>query len=456
MAKNNLKSEIQVYKADLHIHTPASKCYKGPKDDMEYLRIVEKAEEKGLNIIAITDHNSIEGYKKIIEQKERISNEVEAFKKLKDSDEAKKQIRENERILKIFDSILILPGVEFEVNNGVHMLAIFNPETEITIINDFLKKGGFEDDSFGKENDVFSNWSLFDFYNESRKYDCLILDAHTDSHKGIYNTIHEGTTRVHAFIDNALVGICYNNEKQKNIIRNIFLQPNYKRTNPIAFLKASDAHKTDEIGKEKTYFLLKKLQWYDFKNSFNNPDECVFTSIPNTKSVINSISNTGRCIFISELDESHLDEFSKSICGLSNSEGGYIVLGADSNDVINGIKIKDEVDVNRIQGYFEKIKVKIKKVAISFNPYPIKDDYIIVVIKIDSGDDLIDVDNDGIIYSYRKGKIIKLNATQIQQILRQKIETKYQQHISKELDVIRKSTSAIDTYLKSQPILNLT
>ena len=248
MKNNKLKSETQVYKADLHIHTPASKCYKGAKDDTEYLRIIKKAEEKGLKIIAITDHNSIEGYKRLIELREKISNEVEAFKKLKDSNEAKKKIRENEKILKIFKSILILPGIEFEVNNGVHMLAVFNPETEITTIKDFLKKGGFDEDSFGKENDVFSNWSLFDFYNETGNYDCLIFDAHTDSNKGIFNTIQEGTTRIHAFTDKALVGICYKSEKQRNNIHNLLLQPNYRRINPIAFLKSSDAHKIDEIG----------------------------------------------------------------------------------------------------------------------------------------------------------------------------------------------------------------
>ena len=454
MKNNKLKSETQVYKADLHIHTPASKCYKGAKDDTEYLRIIKKAEEKGLKIIAITDHNSIEGYKRLIELREKISNEVEAFKKLKDSNEAKKKIRENEKILKIFKSILILPGIEFEVNNGVHMLAVFNPETEITTIKDFLKKGGFDEDSFGKENDVFSNWSLFDFYNETGNYDCLIFDAHTDSNKGIFNTIQEGTTRIHAFTDKALVGICYKSEKQRNNIHNLLLQPNYRRINPIAFLKSSDAHKIDEIGKEKTFFCLKKLEWLEFKDSFNNPDEYIFTSNPNTKSIINNISNTGKCVFIPELSESYIDDFAKSICGLSNSDGGYIILGAESNDVINGVEIKDENDIKAIEAFFKEIETKTKKSALSFNLYPLKDNFDILVIKVNSEDELIDVEDNGVIYCLKKGKIVKLNANQIQQLICQKIETKYQQHISKELAVVKKSATAIDTYLKSQPILN--
>ena len=334
------------------------------------------------------------------------------------------------------------------------MLVIFNPETDITSIKDFLKNGGFDADSFGKEDDVFSKWSLFDLYNESAKYDCLILDAHTDSNKGIYKTITGGTTRIHAFSDKSLVGICYKNEKQKCEIRNLFSQPDYKRTNPIAFLKASDAHKVDEIGKDKTFFRIKKLTWLDFKEAFNNPDECIFTSNPSTKRIINNISNTGRCVFISDFFESSKDKIIEAICGLSNSDGGYIVIGADSVDVINGIEVKKDADFDKIIETFDCISAKTKKKHIPFNPYPIKDDFFIFVVKVDREDELMDIDNNGIIYGFKKGSVVKLNANQIQQILSQKIETKYQQHISSELAVIRKSVSAIDSYLKSQPILS--
>lgn len=451
MARNINNNERLTFKADLHIHTPASKCYKGPKDDVEYLRIIENAKEKGLDIIAITDHNSIEGYEKLIEQKIRIKTEIEAYKKLKDSKEAKQTIKEDERILAIFDSILILPGVEIEVNHGVHMLAIFNPETEITIIKEFLKNGGFDDESIGKD-DVFSDWSLFSFYEESKNYDCLIFDAHTDSNKGIFNTISEGTTRIHAFTDKALAGIFYKNEKRKNKIRALFSQPNYRRTNPVAFLKSSDAHKIEDIGKEKTYFLLNDLKWTDFKDSFNNPDECIFTADPDTKAIINSVSNTGKCVFISDI-ENTIDKFAESLCGLSNSDGGYIVLGAESTDVINGIEIRNKNDNKRIDDFFDVIHKKTK-INFGYNRYPVKDGFYVLVVRVDSGDELVDVGDNGVVYYYTNGAIKNLSANQIHQLLCQKIETKYQQHISKELAVITKSASAIDTYLKSQPILN--
>jgi histidinol phosphatase-like PHP family hydrolase len=54
------KSRQHWYKADLHLHTPASSDYQEPQ--MSYLDILRKAEFRGLDIIAFTDHNTVSGY----------------------------------------------------------------------------------------------------------------------------------------------------------------------------------------------------------------------------------------------------------------------------------------------------------------------------------------------------------------------------------------------------------
>ena len=46
---------MNTYRADLHIHTVLSPC---GDLDISPTRIIEKAREKGLDIIGITDHNS--------------------------------------------------------------------------------------------------------------------------------------------------------------------------------------------------------------------------------------------------------------------------------------------------------------------------------------------------------------------------------------------------------------
>jgi predicted metal-dependent phosphoesterase TrpH len=51
---------------DLHLHTPASIDYQQP--DVSYLDILRRAEMRGLEIIAFTDHNTVAGYRKMQEE----------------------------------------------------------------------------------------------------------------------------------------------------------------------------------------------------------------------------------------------------------------------------------------------------------------------------------------------------------------------------------------------------
>ena len=48
------------YRADLHLHTPASQDY--AEEGVTYLDILQRAEQRGLDIIALTDHNTVFGY----------------------------------------------------------------------------------------------------------------------------------------------------------------------------------------------------------------------------------------------------------------------------------------------------------------------------------------------------------------------------------------------------------
>lgn len=451
----DINKDHNVYKAELHIHTPASKCYKGIKEDEEYLRIIEKAYSKDLKIIAITDHNSIKGYEKIIQIKEKIQADICTLEGISDSLEAKSKIKQLKKQQTYFNSMLILPGVEFEVNNGIHLLVIFNPNTEISQITSFLKEGGFDEDAYGQENDVFSNWSLFDLYEESEKYDCLIIDAHTDSDKGIYNTIKEGTTRVHAFNNSNLSGICYKSEKQKKNILTLLASPKYKRTSPLAFLKSSDSHKLDEIGKNMSYFRLANLKWNDFKESFSNPTECIFTVFPKVQSIIKNVTNFGACLYLDRCAESEFDIFCKYICSLANSEGGFILVGGESSEVINGIAINKE---DEVQNYFNNIIVNSRNrisgnIMFSSNIYPINNGYYILIVRINKSEELVDVDNSGIIYYYNNRQVNTLCASQIENILSNKYIERFSNQIDKELTTIRKSSSAISTYFKSLPVI---
>lgn len=448
--------EKNICKVELHIHTPSSKCYKGAKDDDEYLRIIEKANSKALNIIAITDHNSIKGYEKIIQIKDRIQNEIRTLEEINDSVEAQSKLKQLRKQNECFNSMLILPGVEFEVNNGIHILVIFNPETSISIISTFLQKGGFDDDSFGQENDVFSKWSLFDLYKESLEYDCVIIDAHTDSDKGIYNTLVSGTTRVHAFTNKSLVGVCYKSEKQKTNIQNLLKDPKYKRTTPLAFLKSSDSHNINEIGKYISYFRLSDITWNDFKEAFLNPTECIFTVYPKVQSIIKNVTSTSDCLYIEKFTEDTKNTFTKDVCALANTDGGFILIGGESSEIINGIVINNEdqlkTDLNNL---FDFLKNMIAyDVMLTSSIYPINTGYCIIIVKVNKTEELIDIEKSGQIYYFHKGQVTVLCASKIEKIISDRCIEKISMQIQNELTVIKKSTSAIETYFKSIPILN--
>ena len=56
MTKKRQRAPMQWRTMDLHIHTPASSDFQQP--EIKYLDILQRAENRGLDIIALTDHNS--------------------------------------------------------------------------------------------------------------------------------------------------------------------------------------------------------------------------------------------------------------------------------------------------------------------------------------------------------------------------------------------------------------
>ena len=91
MAKKKGKS-LQWRQVDLHVHTPASACYADP--EVSCLDILQKAEGRRLDIIALTDHNTVAGYRAMLSEIE----ELELLEKLKRlRSEEKKRLDEYRR-----------------------------------------------------------------------------------------------------------------------------------------------------------------------------------------------------------------------------------------------------------------------------------------------------------------------------------------------------------------------
>lgn len=443
-------------KIDLHIHTPASDCYKGESSDDEFLKILKRAKAENLKIIAVTDHNSIEGYLQYLKIRHNLinrKNELMSHQLAESSEE----IKRIERELSLFDEIIILPGIEFEVKNNVHMLIIFNPNTPIERLYKFLYDSGYRD--FGKESPtVVSNWDILDLYDNSRKYDCIIIDAHTDSNKGIWNTIAHGSYRASCFTSPHLYAIGYKSESQKDNIEEIFNSNKaYRRVTPISFVRFSDAHSYRDVGSQFTW--LRKPEIFDFaylQNAFKNPSEYISVEEPSLAKILNNIVQQTSTFGIPDITEENLEYFRKLICGLNNSEGGYVLFGLTSDHKKRGISIpkgankKKETLINQVEKCVNGID-GIPKLKITIYPY--MSDSIIISVNIQKSPELINIKDEGTIYSIRNNKLCVLSAMEIKSVLEEKFADDMEMSIGKRIEDVERECKKIRNYFSTLPIL---
>ncbi len=116
-------SKLRWYKVDLHTHTPASHDYEDPQ--ITYLEWLLTAHKRGLDIVAITDHNTVAGVA-------AIRREIEWLTRLQVQNRLTHEERSNlEQWQKLANEIIVLPGFEFTATFGFHILAIFPPEISI-------------------------------------------------------------------------------------------------------------------------------------------------------------------------------------------------------------------------------------------------------------------------------------------------------------------------------------
>lgn len=178
MAKKINNSSSQWYTMDCHIHTPASTDFQQP--EVTYLDILQRAEARGLDIIAFTDHNTISGYRKMKEEIQQYAL-LEKLNRLLPNE--KNQLNEYRRL---FKSILVLPGFEFTATFGFHILAIFSPETPVRDIEHLLISLNIPSDQLddgsqtvGATTDVLTAYQLLN------RAGALVIAAHANSSNGV-------------------------------------------------------------------------------------------------------------------------------------------------------------------------------------------------------------------------------------------------------------------------------
>jgi len=163
---------------DLHIHTPASSDYQ--EASVSYLDFLRRAEARGLDIIAITDHNTVAGYRQMREEIQQLEL-LESLNRL--MPEEKNRLSEYRRLL---GKLLVLPGFEFTATFGFHILGIFPPEKspreiEHLLIDLRVPTDQIDDGSatIGASSDVLTAYRLI---NQAGG---LVIAAHANSSNGV-------------------------------------------------------------------------------------------------------------------------------------------------------------------------------------------------------------------------------------------------------------------------------
>ncbi len=127
---SRVKPQRKWYKADLHLHTPASRDYEEP--GVTYLAWLRKVVEQGLEIVAITDHNTVAGIGAIRRELDWLT-QLEAQGRLTAEEQQRLQEWRS-----LGNQVVVLPGFEFTATFGFHILAIFPPETSVRQLEHIL------------------------------------------------------------------------------------------------------------------------------------------------------------------------------------------------------------------------------------------------------------------------------------------------------------------------------
>jgi hypothetical protein len=236
------------YRADLHIHTVLSPC---ADLEMSPVNIVNRAKEKGLQIIGITDHNSTKNASLVKKLAQKVG-------------------------------IFVLTGAEVTTKEEVHCLAFFEFENQLKQFQQFLEEKIIfipnPDGHFGyqpvvdESDDIIElipnylpaalNSSISEIQKEVNSLNGIFIPAHVDRPaNGIFSQL--------GFVPPGLkfnaMGISrYSSEKH--------VRKHYFIPKEITFIRNSDAHYLNQIGEIYTVFNIEDITFQEIKMALNRKD----------------------------------------------------------------------------------------------------------------------------------------------------------------------------------------
>ena len=233
----NLPSGANWLKADLHIHTPGSgNDFKGNGEDTTAKDIVDIAIQKGLEVIAVTDHNTVAWCDGVREA-------------AKGTD------------------LVVFPGAEVSTKEG-HVLAIFDVDAETQELNRFLDRAEIPPDRIGHVS-YSSELGIQETANVIAKFGGVAIAAHADGERGFLKSISTGLGRERAYLSKNLWAIeIVDTESREKHLSGQFFPPRR-----MTCLQFSDSHKLGkDMGRRSTFLKMGEKNLNGLKLALLDPD----------------------------------------------------------------------------------------------------------------------------------------------------------------------------------------
>jgi hypothetical protein len=338
------KSRQHWYKADLHLHTPASGDYQEP--DVTYLDILHKAEFRGLDIIAFTDHNTVAGYGAMMSQIEQLGFLEKLGRAQPD------EIRLLAEYRRLLDKILVLPGFEFTATFGFHILGIFSPTTPVRQIEHLLLSLNVPPHVLDEGNsEVGASSDVLTAYQKINEAGGICIAAHVNSSHGVAMRGFDfgGQTRIAYTQDRNLHALEVTDlgRKDRNSTERFFNGTKAGYPRRMRTIQGSDAHRlntiTDKGGKhaylgvgdrvtevllaERSFqALLEMFQGTDFSrtrayNPAKQPVDYIQVARDEGASLVQSFHES------MERKGGKLYNIVTDVCAFANTNGGTIYVG---------------------------------------------------------------------------------------------------------------------------------
>ncbi len=227
----------------MHIHTPKSICYSDQSVTPE--QTVDAALATGLQAIAITDHNTVEAIDDI-------------------------------RYIAVKKGLFVFPGIELSAKGG-HVIAIFELDTPVARLQDFLDYLGVTREGWGDAT-TMTGYGIEEVFQKIEEQGGIGIAAHIERWPSGFLETNEPRRvkmRVHG---NEHLNALEITVPQNKGLWNAGQVPGYPKK--YACIQGSDAHAVDDIGRRPVYIQMEPVglaalrsAFLDYETKIMFPDE---------------------------------------------------------------------------------------------------------------------------------------------------------------------------------------